>query len=103
MSNEIVVSRRHVVKALEDLECLVVSLDKIGSAGLSDRRTADELLNLVVEFDAFKKLAYLRRILSQAYDISATPQQSAHLDRRVAAVTIWKPKPKLKLKLKLKQ
>ena len=76
-------------KIMCDLDYLVVSLDRIGSAQL----TQDERMvvhdRFMDESNLTRRLLFIRKILSVAIDKSALPAELAEIDKAVEKVQWW--------------
>jgi hypothetical protein len=88
---QIQLSADHVRTFLRDLEVLVVSLDRLGSA-FHDKpeRLAIETDKFFSAVHAFKRLARMRRVLSEAYDSQSSMAEIARLEKNLERIRLWK-------------
>ena len=87
---KIQLAENDVVAVLRDLEVLVVSFDRIGSEFSDDpQRHAIETDKFLFETFAFKKLARMRRILSDAYDAQRSKAAVRRLEERLEKTKVW--------------
>ena len=90
-SDSMNIRRAHVLSALRDLDCIVVSLDRLGSAhvdmpnGESERAVDD----FIVRWRVAKKLSHLRGVLLKAYATSYGPGGDDFLERHLEKVPCW--------------
>lgn len=91
MMIEVNISQDALIEVLSDLEFLVISIDRIGSLGLSIDRQRDEVYNFMQGADVYKKLANTRKILSCAVDESVSLEVLEVIDTHIEKVTAWKP------------
>jgi hypothetical protein len=82
--------RQDVYKLIRDLNVLVVSLDRIGSAFFDDPTqqacATDKFLRDVL---AFKLLAKARRMLCEAYESQLGGTEMERLEERLDKVKVW--------------
>jgi hypothetical protein len=80
-----------VVRALEDLECIVVSLDRLGSSfhGMTERASDRALSEFVNRWKVFARLARLRRVLDEAYCKAYGSVGDERLERLLEKVPYW--------------
>ncbi len=83
--------RDAVLAVLRDLEQIVVSLDRIGSATQEQSETDQDaaLAAFVREWEVFRKLASARRILSEPFSDELGPDDMDELEYELADVTYW--------------
>jgi len=79
-----------MIRILADLNFLVVSLDRIGSAALSDEARKAELYDFVVEGDAFKRLAAIRKSIWVRIDENVPRSTIDAIEERLEDVEKWK-------------
>ncbi len=62
------ISRTELLRVAQDLNAIIVSLDRIGSSNAEAPRPdlAEALLNFLEDWDVFTKLAYAREVLDSA-------------------------------------
>ena len=90
-ANYIRLKASDVRRCLRDLEILVVSYDRLGSAFHDDPdKLAIESDRFFSRIDGFKKLALIRTVLSKAYNSQSTKAEVKRLDEFLEAVEIWK-------------
>jgi hypothetical protein len=81
-----------IIKVLRDLELLVVSTDRIGSA-YHDRESDEQYNAMFVRFfddlDFFRRLASARMILSEPFPYEAGEDGMEELERRFQDMTFW--------------
>jgi len=85
------IRRAHVLSALRDLECIVVSLDHLGSSHVDmpngeSERAVDDFIN---RWNVFKKLNHLRLALGDAYCTSYGRGGEDFLERHLEKVPKW--------------
>jgi hypothetical protein len=86
--------KEQILKVLRDLEVLVVSSDRIGSAWQD--RDSDEKYNAMFvkffdEFGFFKKLAKMREILSEPFPYESDDNAVDELERNFQSLKFWSP------------
>jgi hypothetical protein len=92
-----IMDRREAIRMLRDLESLVVSLDRIGSAFADHARERSRaLLAFVNDGSVFQKLAGVRRGLNDLCSDKRGPDGMDELEREVQDAPMWSlkhPKP----------
>lgn len=84
-----------VRRLLQDLECLVVSLDRLGSAFYDDpEKLALESESFLQKVRAFRKLARMRDALWVACDAQLTKTDIDRIEKSLENVTIWRKRKK---------
>lgn len=92
MNNEnLEYTRKDILKCLEFLNTIVVSLDKIGSAGadksINEQR---ELLDTFCsDWNVYEKLAYIRKVLSSEFSDELGVDDMDELERELQNVPYW--------------
>ena len=81
-----------MMKILTELEFLVVSLDHIGSAELSEAARKSEVYDFVIEGGVLRRLAAMRKVLWATLDHTLSRQEQDVIERRLEKVTMWKLK-----------
>jgi hypothetical protein len=89
MRGQISVDADHFVALLANLEYVVVSLDRIGSAALPAPSRAMELERFIVEGDVFTRLAMIRRSLSEAMDKCLSNEERERIEQELERVQAW--------------
>jgi hypothetical protein len=84
--------RDDIVRVLRDLNLIVVSLDKLGSASVGEDeitvlRWTDRFLN---EWGVGPRLSAAREVLSGAFSYSLDAEESSELERLMADVPYWR-------------
>lgn len=74
---------------LRELEFLVVSLDRIGSASSDEKSRAEEVHRFVVDAQVFRRLSSCRRLLMDAVDRHAVPAAREALEEELESVKPW--------------
>jgi hypothetical protein len=91
------IDRDVAIRILRDLETMVVSLDRIGSAFAENRRAYDRATAAFVDdWWIFGKLAGIRHSLSDLFSDKLGPDGMDELEREVQDVPYWSerhPKP----------
>ena len=90
--NTINIEVKQVVSILVDLEYLVTSLDRIGSAEICEEDQAKEVNDFVTEGNVFKRLARMRKLISKALDENISSRSQRSIDRKIEKVRPWKLK-----------
>lgn len=94
-SDRIEVPREVLIQIGRELELLVVSLDRIGSA-YAHSSGADQnaaIADFHDQYDVFHRLARARGLLYNALDaVPMSDQQRAELDHALTDVEYWTPK-----------
>jgi len=87
--------RAAIVGVLRDLNQIVVSLARIGSA--SAQMTKPEfdtaLAAFVFDWDVTQKLAHARAVLSEPFSHELGPDDMEELEREMEGVSYWRPQP----------
>src|SRR5688500_3976053 len=84
--------KEKIIRVLRDLNVLVVSIDRIGSAWhdrVSDEQYNAMFLQFFDEFEFYKKLAAARRVLSDAFPDAAGEDGMDELERRCQDLKYW--------------
>jgi hypothetical protein len=79
-----------IAEIILDLSLIVVSLDRIGSSQLKAEEMKVAIGEFAIARGIFSRLASARRILSTAFDESATPEQIELLEKRSEEMEMWK-------------
>jgi hypothetical protein len=88
---QIQLSANSVKVLLRDLDLLVVSLDRIGSTFSQDRlKLAVELEKFFSDFNAFKRLARMRKVLCEAYDAQSQKADIERLEAQLDRQKVWR-------------
>lgn len=93
MSQETVTyDKEKIIQILRDLEVLVVSTDRIGSA-LDDRISEEQynamFLKFFDDFGFFRKLALARRVLEEPFSDDLGEDDMDELERRFQDLEYW--------------
>ena len=81
-----------VEQMIKDLSLLVVSMDHIGSTDFTDPKQGGvEMRKYFQGVKAFKILAGIRGMLSEAYDSQSTKADVARLEEEAERLPYWKP------------
>lgn len=89
--DEIVVQRRDLITVLRQLEMVVVSLDRIGSA-MADTSEVEQALVLrefIFDWDVFRRLAKARGVLGEYFSRELGPDDLEELERELHDVPCW--------------
>lgn len=89
VTGKINIEMRKLVGLLADLEYLVASLDRIGSAALSAEVRAIELDRFVIDGDVFSRLASMRRILAEELDASLSARERESIEEQFEQIKPW--------------
>jgi hypothetical protein len=82
-----------VEKMIKGLSLLVVSIDRIGSADFDDPKQGDvEMLEYFRTVKAFKMLARMRGVLTEAYDSQSTRADVYRCEESGERLRYWKQK-----------
>ncbi len=83
--------RTAILGVLRDLNELVVSLDRIGSAypRMPDAEWDAALSSFVVEWHVFRKLARARSVLSEPFSTELGPDDMDELEREMKDLRYW--------------
>ena len=88
--------RRDIINILRDLEMIVVSLDRIGSAeaellemGKPEHEVNSILSDWFDDWDVFRKLALARRILDEAFSRELGDDDMDELEREFQDLQYW--------------
>ena len=92
MKKKITLSQTQVLRILADLEFIVPSLGRLGSARLPERRLKSALYDFVVDGDVFRRLAAIRNEIILAVDKVASAQEVRALEAKLEKIKPWKPK-----------
>jgi hypothetical protein len=85
-------NQEEVTRILADLEFLVVSLDRIGSAELAEDVRKAELYDFIIEGDVFKRLAAIRKSILIRLDQTDSPRKRRAIESTLEKVKPWKLK-----------
>jgi hypothetical protein len=89
-ANYIRLKASDVRRCLRDLEILVVSYDRLGSAFHDDPdKLAIEADAFLSEVDGVRTLARMRGILSEAYESQRGRTEMMRLERRLEKMKVW--------------
>ena len=83
------IDKNALISSLVELEFIIVSLDRIGSAGLSSEDMESVLYRFVVEGDIFRRLAGVRRQLMSCVDGSLSPSEREEIESSLDAISPW--------------
>lgn len=88
---EVPVKRRDLVEVYRQLELLVVSLDRIGSAShdADEEEIASVTYRFIVEWDVFSRLARARRILDPYFSGILGSDSTDALEREFQDTEFW--------------
>jgi hypothetical protein len=78
------------VKLLAELQYIIVSLDKIGSAELSAAARRLEIERFVIHGEVFSRLTSMRRTLGDALDKSVSVEEMELIEDGLEKTTPWK-------------
>ena len=92
MKNNITLSQAQVLRILTDLEFVITSADRLGSAGLSERLFKTALHDFIVDGDVFRRLAAVRHEVILAVDRAVSAQEVHALEAKLEKIKPWKPK-----------
>jgi hypothetical protein len=84
-------AREELLKVMRTLECVVVSLDRIGSstAAMSQPDQDRILSEFVDQWDVSRRLAEARRILSESFSYELGEDDMDELEREMQDVSFW--------------
>lgn len=88
-TEKIQIEMRKLVELLAELEYLVASLDRIGSAALSPEFRAIELDRFVIDGEVFSRLASMRRILAEELDASLPASERESIEEQLEQIKPW--------------
>jgi len=89
MIAKIEIETKTVVDLLAELEYLVVSIDRIGSADLSRESRGLELEKFLVDAEIFSRLALMRRALAESLDEGLSAEERELIEERIEQVKPW--------------
>jgi hypothetical protein len=79
-----------VRKILAELEFIVVSLDRLGSASLSDEARRAEVYDFVMEGDVFRRLSAVRALMWRRVEESVSRKALIALEDEFEKIDRWK-------------
>lgn len=82
-----VVGEQKLIKVITDLNFLVVSLDRLGAS--TDGENEANASTFLKETRAFRRLVNARRVLTDAFDGSATPEAVRRLETKLSRLKYW--------------
>jgi hypothetical protein len=82
---------KDAIKALTDLEFIVVSLDHIGASSPSKEDRKKYLYDFVVKSNIARRLAAMRGVMDVAVDAASSPKERELLQRRFEKMKTWSP------------
>src|SRR5688500_10437788 len=93
-SKTVSIDRAALIRALRDLEVIVVSLDRLGwAAGDLSREDYDRYANeLLDDWDVTRKLANARAVLSAGFSESVGADGMDELERELQGLEYWSVK-----------
>ena len=89
MTEKIQIETENAIRLLAELEYLVVSLDRIGSADLSPEARMVELGRFIVSGDVFSRLASIRRVLAEALDECLSAEERESIEEKLEQIKPW--------------
>jgi hypothetical protein len=89
MAAQFQIEAKKVVELLTELEYLVTSLDRIGSAALSRKARMVELERFFVEGEVFSRLALARRTLAEAVDEGLSLEERESIEEKLEQIKPW--------------
>jgi hypothetical protein len=89
-TNEIRIAKKDAIEILLDLNFLVVSIDRIGSAQVSDQVRKDAFYSFAIDGDVFKRLATIRYLIDIAFSVSASPSEIVEYEAAVERLEVWR-------------
>jgi hypothetical protein len=87
--SKISIDKDSLVGVLKELEFVVVSLDRIGSAELSANDRSDAVYRFVVEGNVFRRLSSIRRLMAITLDEGVTPAERDLIDDAFKNISPW--------------
>jgi len=92
MKNKVTINFQveEVMRILEDLEFLIVSLDRIGSAQLAEEARKAEVYDFVIEGAVFRRLSAARKFFLERLDEGASSGIRDTLEQKLEKVKPWK-------------
>jgi hypothetical protein len=92
-NKKIVIARESALKALAEIEFILISLHKMGS--YYNGKPVEEYQRATTEFidneKVTQKLAKVRRIISEGFDTALGEDDMDDIERRLEAISFWKP------------
>lgn len=94
MTETITYDRAEVIRAIRQVDAVVVSLDRVGSfiADLPEDQQAKASIQFLVDFKVAAKLAEARRILSSAFSPELGSDDMDELERELQGNDYWSAK-----------
>jgi|SRR5882672_12009744 len=89
--NRFALAEHELIEMLADLNLIVVSLDRIGSSADTEKVASVLIGEFLLKRDFFKRMASMRRVLSKAFDVGASPEAQHRLETRLSRLRYWKP------------
>ena len=90
MKQKYAISESDLVKMIEDLEVVVVSLDRIGSSSENLETVRLRTADFLGSPTNFRRFAKMRRVLSHIFDSNASPQAVKKLEAKLARLQYWR-------------
>ena len=84
------ISENDLVKLLADIDLVVVSLDRIGSSSENLEKARSQTAAFFGNPSMFRRLARMRRVLSEVFDKSASPKAAKRLEATLQRVKYWR-------------
>jgi predicted ATP-grasp superfamily ATP-dependent carboligase len=89
MAAKIQIETKKVVELLAELEYLVVSIDGIGSADISQASRRIELERFFMDGDVFSRLASMRKTLTEVVDQCFSSEERESIEESLEQIKPW--------------